>query len=354
MLSGGVDSSLMVAIASRFKENLDTYTVIFPGNNNHNEQEHAKLISKAFNTNHHELNAELIEPELIEKLCFYFDEPMTDSSILPTYLLCKEMSNFCKVAIGGDGADELFGGYNHYAKLSSLNNLTRFIPFTLRKYLTKQILMMFPQNIRGKKTIELIGEDISSLQFSSSLMFNYKERQQLIVNEALLREIHYDKNLSYIPRNDFINRVTRDDFQNYMSEDILVKIDRSSMANSLEVRSPFLDKKIIEFAFTEVPSIYKVHKGEKKILLKMLASKLLPKNFDIKRKQGFSIPINQLLASGKWFEYFENKISSFDGIEINKEYALTMLNDQKKGSYNGEKLFSLVQFICWHEQHIEK
>ena len=353
MLSGGVDSSLMVAIASRFKENLDTYTVIFPDNKIFNEQKYAKLISKEFNTNHHELEANSIEPEIIEKLVYFFDEPMTDSSMIPTYILCKEMSNFCKVAIGGDGGDELFGGYNHYSRLLLLNNLSKFIPFTIRKYAAKNILKILPLNLRGRKTIELFGQDLNHLDFSTSLMFDLNQRNHLLMNQSrFLKNIEFSKNEKDISENDFVTRMTAHDFQNFMSEDILVKIDRASMAHSLEIRSPFLDSRIINFAFTEVPSKLKVHGQKKKILLKTLAKRILPSEFDLQRKQGFSIPINNLLIEGHWHDYFHNKISSFEGIEINKEYALNMLAEQKKGAHNGEKLFSLVQFICWHEKHI--
>jgi asparagine synthase (glutamine-hydrolysing) len=337
MLSGGVDSSIMVAIASRFKDKLNTYTVIYPDNKVFNEQKYAKLISKRFSTNHHELEANSIEPELIEKLAYYFDEPMTDSSMIPTYILCEEMSNFCKVAIGGDGGDELFGGYNHYSRLLLLNNLSKFIPLPIRKIAINNILKILPHN----------------LNFSSSLMFDLNQRSHLLMNQSrFLKNIEFSKNEKGISENDFITRMTAHDFQNFMSEDILVKIDRASMAHSLEIRSPFLDSRIIDFAFTEVPSKLKVHGQKKKILLKTLAKKILPSEFDLQRKQGFSIPINNLLIKGHWHDYFHNRISSFEGIEINKEYALTMLSEQKKGAHNGEKLFSLVQFICWHEKHI--
>jgi len=353
MLSGGIDSSLMVAIASRFKEKLNTYTVIYPDNKIFNEQKYAKLISKKFNTNHHEIEANSIEPELIEKLAYYFDEPMADSSMIPTYILCKEMSNFCKVAIGGDGGDELFGGYNHYSRLLLLNNLSKFIPFPIRKFAINNILKILPHNLRGRKTIELFGQDLNNLNFSPSLMFDLNQRSHLLMNESrFLKNIEFSKNEKDISENDFMTRMTAHDFQNFMSEDILVKIDRASMAHSLEIRSPFLDSRIIGFAFTEVPSKLKVHGQKKKILLKTLAKNILPSEFDLQRKQGFSIPINNLLIKGHWHDYFHNKISSFEGIVINKEYALTMLGEQKKGAHNGEKLFSLVQFICWHEKHI--
>jgi len=354
MLSGGVDSSLMVALASRHINKLDTYTVVFPGNNNYNEQKFAKLISKKFKTNHHELNAELIEPELIEKLVYFYDEPMADSSMMPTYLLSKEMSKYCKVAIGGDGADELFGGYNHYGKLMDLYSFSKFLPAKLRKNLITYSLKLLPNDFRGKKTMELFGQDLVKMNYSSSLMFNIDERKILLKNNLdMVKNITFNSDLDFIPEADLIKRMTVNDFQNYMSEDILVKVDRASMANSLEVRSPFLDQKIIEFAFNDVPSSLKLEGSNKKILLKDLAKKILPVEFNLKRKQGFSIPINQLLIAGKWRDYFYSKISSFNGFEINKTYALEILANQKKGGHNGEKLFCLVQFICWYEHHIQ-
>lgn len=355
MLSGGVDSSLLVAMASRIKSKLDTFTVIFPDNKIYNEQKHAKLISKKFRTNHHELDAGSIEPELIEKLTYFFDEPMTDSSMLPTYLLCKEMSKFCKVAIGGDGADELFGGYNHYVKLSSIHELCKYVPHKMRHAISKAALSTLPRNIRGRKTIEILGEDLINLNFSSSLLFNYEDRKTLFYKyPEMAQEIIFERNIGQVSQQDFIKRMTLVDFQNYLSEDILVKVDRASMANSLEVRSPFLDKKIIEFAFTEIPSSKKIYQNQKKILLKDLCKKLLPSEFNLSRKQGFSIPINQLLISGKWYDFFYTKIQEFNGFEINKSFAFKLLEDQKIGAHNGEKLYSLVQLICWHERHIQE
>jgi asparagine synthase (glutamine-hydrolysing) len=354
MLSGGVDSSLLVAMASRIKNKLDTFTVIFPDNKNYNEQKHAKLISQKFRTNHHELDAGSIEPELIEKLTYFFDEPMTDSSMLPTYLLCKEMSNFCKVAIGGDGADELFGGYSHYTKLLSMHKLCRYIPHQMRHAISRGALSALPKNMRGRKTIEILGEDLINLNFSSSLMFNYEDRKLLFSKyPEMFKEIIFKRNISGVPKEDFIKRMTLVDFKNYLSEDILVKVDRASMANSLEVRSPFLDKKIIEFVFTEIPSYKKIYQNQKKILLKDLCKKLLPNQFDLSRKQGFSIPINQLLISGKWYDFFYSKIQEFNGFEINKNFVFKLLEDQKTGAHNGEKLYSLVQLICWYERHIQ-
>ena len=224
----------------------------------------------------------------------------------------------------------------------------------MRYAISRGALSALPRNIRGRKTIEILGEDLINLNFSSSLMFNFEDRKLLFSKyPEMVKEIIFKRNISGIPKEDFIKRMTLVDFQNYLSEDILVKVDRASMANSLEVRSPFLDKKIIEFAFTEIPSYKKIYQNQKKILLKDLCKKLLPNQFDLSRKQGFSIPINQLLISGKWYDFFYSKIQEFNGFELNKNFAFKLLEDQKTGAHNGEKLYSLVQLICWYERHIQ-
>ena len=122
------------------------------------------------------------------------------------------------------------------------------------------------------------------------------------------------------------------------------------MANSLEIRSPFLDHKIIEFAFQEVPSSLKVDQHNRKILLKKLAAKVLPKSFNFERKQGFSIPLKDLILSQEWVEYFQWKIESSDPNIFNHEYALALLNNQNSYSNNAERMAGLVVFMIWVEK----
>ena len=153
------------------------------------------------------------------------------------------------------------------------------------------------------------------------------------------------------PKNlDLLERVTRMDFYNYLAEDILVKVDRASMLNSLEVRAPFLDKHLIEFAFQKVPSNLKVDINNKKIMLKKLTSRLLPPEFDKHRKQGFSIPINNWLKKGKFRDYFYDvlleKQTIFDQHSIN-----SLLIGQDKGRNNGERLFALLMFELWRREY---
>jgi asparagine synthase (glutamine-hydrolysing) len=140
------------------------------------------------------------------------------------------------------------------------------------------------------------------------------------------------------------------DFSNYLAEDILVKVDRASMMNSLEVRSPFLDKDLIEFAFNKVPSNLKANSTQKKILLKRLSCKLLPKDFDRTRKQGFQIPLNDWLKQGKYRDFFYNVLLDSNTI-FDKKIVLKLFKYQDLGMNNGERLFALVMFELWRRQH---
>jgi len=140
------------------------------------------------------------------------------------------------------------------------------------------------------------------------------------------------------------------DFNNYLPEDILVKVDRASMLSSLEVRAPFLDKDLMEFAFREVPPFLKATKKDRKILLKELAIKILPKEFDINRKQGFSIPLNDWIREGDFRDFFYDILLNQESI-YNQKYVRTILKYQDKGFNNGERIFALVMFELWRKQY---
>jgi asparagine synthase (glutamine-hydrolysing) len=150
---------------------------------------------------------------------------------------------------------------------------------------------------------------------------------------------------------DLLQRATRMDFEQYLSNDILVKVDRSSMLSSLEVRAPFLDTGVVEFAFRDVPSALKASPTSRKILLKKLARRMLPSHFNLQRKQGFSIPLDSWLQSTPWQQYFRDVLlddsqRTFDHGMINKLFA-----GLKRGRANGERLFGLVMFELWRREY---
>ena len=350
LLSGGVDSSVLVSLASRIETKINTFTVTFPGYSKFDESHHANIIAKKFNTNHYEVDGGKISPWIMDEIVQFFDEPLADSSILPTFTLFKEISNHYKVAIGGDGGDELFGGYDHYNRAAQLELAGKLMPLLLRKGIAKFILSRKNIGSKGYKSIEIFGSNFKELDTNFNHFFNYEEREKLLLNN-LHCSVPYEVKEFNLSNKNLIERLSYRDFNNFLSEDILVKVDRSSMAHSVELRSPFLDKKIIDFAFNQTPANQKISLFQRKILLKKLASKILPGQFDLKRKQGFSIPINDLLKEEVWFDYFYTKISDFQTSIFDKDLLFKLMNDQKAGMQNGERLFSIVHFICWHNRY---
>jgi len=269
--------------------------------------------------------------------------------MIPTYLLSKEIRKHCKVAIGGDGADELFGGYSHYNRYNFLAKIQKFIPYPLRDSIVNTALSLLPKNIRGRKTLELFGKRLNKLEFNNANLFDYKKREKLFKNNTLLKKTISEKK---VISTDIVRSVTFEDYNNYLSEDILVKVDRASMACSLEVRSPFLDSEITKFAFHEVPSYLKVYKNQRKILPKMLAKKMLPKSFDYERKQGFGFPVNELFQSGKWHNFLKDKINSDQNYFLDKKYCNQLLAQQAEGDNIGESLFAIALFLVWCEEYV--
>ena len=350
LLSGGVDSSLVTAMAVRSSSQVQTFTIGFPGHGKLDETEHARLIARHFGTQHTELMAEPIAADLLPSLARQFDEPIVDSSVIPTFLVSKLVRQHCTVALGGDGGDELFGGYGHYSRLQRIQKQLGVIPRPLRNGVALGAEKLLPVGVKGRNWLQGLNVDLGNglplvLHFDATtrrrLLAAYPGRGQEA--EALLH--------SWIPlHTDLLQRATRMDFSNYLTEDILVKVDRASMLNSLEMRSPLLDYHLIEFAFNKVPSRLKATQTEKKILLKSLTSRILPPEFDRHRKQGFSIPLTEWLKGGAVRELFAQVLRdsqcSFDAGVVDG-----LLRGQDKGRSNSERLFSLVLFELWRKEY---
>ena len=352
LLSGGVDSSLITAMACRNSDRVKTFTVGFPGFNKLDERGHARLIAKHFNTDHTELAAEEINSDLLIKLASQFDEPIIDSSMLPTYLLCELVQKHCKVVLGGDGADELFGGYEHYSRMLWMKDNLNFIPKVFKSAISSFSTMALPLGFKGKNWLQNLDVDFQNEIPLIASYFDVHARKNLMrhVNEDwdTSSEGYFQK--INLQNGDILKRSLHMDFTNYLAEDILVKVDRTSMINSLEVRSPFLDKNIIEFAFNEVPSHLKANSKDKKIFLKQLSSRILPPQFDRLRKQGFDIPINDWLKKGPLRDFFYNVLLDPQTI-FDKKIVKKLLRYQDIGLNNGERLFALVMFELWRREY---
>ncbi len=356
LLSGGVDSSLTTAMAQRSASRVKTFTIRFPDHTEHDETEHARLVARYFGTEHIELEAESSTVELLPRLARQFDEPIVDSSMIPTYLVSKLVRQHCAVALGGDGGDELFGGYAHYDRLLWTKENLNWISFTLRRGIAKAATAFLPLGFKGRNWLQVLGTDLFRKLPLVAYYFGQDERKNLLQSglephgqRCPTAESIRDQR---IPKHDdLLQRATRMDFENYLSEDILVKVDRAAMLNSLEVRAPWLDYRIIEFAFGKVPSHLKTTTSNRKILPKMLARKLLPKEFDIQRKQGFSIPLASWLHGREWGNYFRQVLLESDGSLFDRRFVIRLLDGQARGRSNSERLFGLVMFELWRREY---
>lgn len=352
LLSGGIDSSLVTALASKVSDNIKTFNISFPGYGKYDESSHAKSIAKHFNTEHIELEADDIDIDLLYKLVKQYDEPIADSSMLPTYLVSNLVRQHCTVALGGDGADELFGGYYHHSRLLWTEGKIRRIPIFIRKFFSKIITSLTPVGFKGRNWIQAIETDFHNSIPLIGLFFDPKTRIRLLKKQRSKVKIVAEKVVKNrtFKTSDLLQRITKTDFVNYMTEDILVKVDRASMINSLELRSPFLDYRIVEFAFSEVPSILKATTSQRKIILKKMSERLLPPEFNKQRKQGFSIPLREWLKDGPWRDLFYQVLLA-DDCFFDKKTVNDLLLGQDKGRNNTERLFSLVFFELWRREH---
>lgn len=351
LLSGGVDSSLVTAMAVRASSRVKTFTIGIPGDAALDESEHARLIARHFGTEHTELMAEPATADLLPKLARQFDEPMVDSSMIPTFLVSQLVRKHCTVALGGDGGDELFGGYGHHSRLLWMKRTLGPIPRPLRRAVGWGAERALPAGVRGRNWLQGLAVDLDRGLPQIASYFDATSRRRLMSRHSRWPLVAERVWRSRTPKDsDLLQRATRMDFETYLANDILVKVDRASMLCSLEVRAPLLDHRLIEFAFSRVPSRLKATPSDKKILLKRLAARVLPPEFDRTRKQGFSIPLAAWLHQGPFRELFHDVLGS-RGATFDAGFVKALLRGQDRGRSNSERLFALVLFELWRREY---
>jgi asparagine synthase (glutamine-hydrolysing) len=345
LLSGGVDSSLITAIASQITtEKLKTFTISFPKFSKFDESQYSQQIAKYYGTEHFELPAGEVTPDIIDEIIEFLDEPMADSSLIPTYIVSKLTKKYVTVALSGDGGDELFGGYPIYKRRLQVNNSG------IQKKLVntfKNAISNLPLGLKGRNYLLEYSSTENGL--NQPLFFDSHSLKKLLCPKVfeLFEQTNQPNDNTIDIDLDIISKATRDDFLNYLPDDILVKTDRMSMANSLELRTPFLDKNIIEFAFSEVPTSLKVNNEELKILLKQLAQNYMPPNYDLIRKQGFSIPL-KFWINNNWDESFQIKASDPINNIINISYYNKLMIYEKNSFFNNSnRLFAILILQKW-------
>ena len=298
LLSGGVDSSIIVALMARVSSApVKTFSIGFQAEQ-FNEAEYARLVSERFGTEHREL---VLDPNLEETLTFLtsiLEEPFGDSSMLPTYYVCRMARQHVTVALSGDGGDELFAGYDRYLVAMERRKFDRMPPWLGRLY-RDQLHDRIPAGMYGKNlawNASLAPRD-RYLDGVSFLPVLHRERS-LFTKEFLQRagELpdplrHWQRLYDDAPAKDLIGRLLYLDTKTYLTGDILTKVDRMSMATSLEVRVPMLDHEFVEWV-AGLPADWKFRMGTRKYILKKLAERLgIPAELLDRRKQGFQLPL---------------------------------------------------------------
>jgi len=353
-LSGGIDSSIIVAfMAQHSAEPIKTFSIGF-GEKDFDETKYAREVSDIFSTDHTEHIVFPDYAEIIESVIADFDEPFGDSSALPTFIVSKITKEYVTVALSGDGGDELFGGYNLYS-IAQKEKMFDIIPSNL-KPIFKHISRIYPKCLKGKDIIYRMSVKNPQLRFIErrKLFYDY-ERHSLYSDKLLMNAGSYSvnelqqENFNNVHDIDFLNQCMFNDLKYYMVEDILVKVDRMTMLNSLETRCPLLDHELVELAF-QLPADLKMKNGINKYLLKKLLDGYVPSNIINRRKQGFALPLTHWF-NNELYEFANDLIFSdvmkesgfFNMKEVRKIYSI-----HKSGRRNmSYKLWLLLAFSIW-------
>ncbi len=352
LLSGGLDSSLVTAAAARVtSEPVRTFTIAFPGAGRLDESSHARLVATHFGTRHTELQADAATADLLPLLAAQFDEPSADSSMVPTYLVSRLIREHATVALGGDGGDELFGGYHWHSYVLQQARARRFLPAPLAAAGRGAVGLM-PRGIMGRNYLTGFFDDTAGGIARFNMIFDAAHRRDLLaplgpaVDDAPLQ---YKRSL--VPETGtVVRRVTESDFRSYLVDDVLVKVDRASMLTSLEVRAPFLDQHLIEFAFGRVPDALKTTRAARKIMLRRLGARWLPPALDLTRKQGFAAPVAQWFQ-GAWGSFMQGVLDGMDPAVFDRAAVRRLVAEQQRGLRHGARLFALTMFELWRRTY---
>lgn len=353
LLSGGVDSSLITAISAMASSSrVRTFTVTLPNHPQLDEGRYARTVSEYLDTDHEELPLDESSVDLIKTLAAQYDEPLADSSMIPTYLLAKSVSRHCKVVLGGDGGDELFGGYLAYQTALRRDRIQRKLPHWSRALVALIARRMMPVGQKGRNSLMALDGGVADGIAQSAVWTDTGDLGALSswlaprLPQAAPKT--WRRNLVNSERG-LPGAAMTTDFLSYLPDDILVKVDRASMLCSLEVRAPFLDSRVVEFAYRSVPNRLRASLSDRKILLKKLASRLLPENLNLDRKQGFTIPISEWMGPSvvaNWREECADQIKSV----LSGPAAAALLrrrNDRAADHF----LYAVILLTSWMRQY---
>ena len=366
-LSGGIDSSAVVYMMSKLSScPVKTFSIGFE-EATHSELKYAKIIARHFGTEHREYIVKPKAIELLPKLVWHYNEPYADSSALPSYYVAQMARQEVKVALNGDGGDECFGGYGRFMAVKYAE-LFRKIPSCLRDGLIAPIMRKIPESLeynnfpaKLKRFLTMASKPYRERHYNWVTLFRDHEKDSLFT-DGFKKEINNRYSFSYLDKTfeessarDLMDLVISTDISTYLLDDLLVKMDIATMANSLEGRSPFLDHKVMEFA-ASIPSDIKIKGTRLKYILKKALSNVLPEEILSRGKMGFGIPIDSWFR-GELKNYSYDILMSPESLNrgyFKKEAIERLLEDHCRAkANNGARIWTLLNLELWHRIFID-
>lgn len=356
-LSGGIDSTAIAALAKRHNPNLLTFTTGFE-REGYSEIDVAAESAEAIGAEH---IVKVVSPEeyaeAIPKIMWYLDDPVADPSLVPLYFVAETARKHVKVVLSGEGADELFGGYTIYKEPLSLAPFEK-VPAPLLKGLRK-LGEVLPEGVKGKSLLDRGTQPMESRYYGNARNFNFEQLERVLPwakpewdhREVTAPIYAQSRELGMDP----VARMQHLDLFTWMRGDILVKADKINMANSLELRVPFLDKEVFELAQT-IPHELKIAEGTTKYALRRAMEQIVPAHVLHRKKLGFPVPMRHWLAGEELHGWAQDTINESQTEHIfNKPAVLEMLKEHRDGvSDHSRRLWTVLAFMIWHGIFVEK
>lgn len=360
-LSGGIDSSTVVALMARHMgQPVKTFSIGFH-EDSYNELKYARVTAQKYGTDHHEFFVTPDICEVVDELAWHFDEPFADSSAIPTYMVSKLAREHVTVVLSGDGGDELFAGYTRYAVERKRGGFER-LPKQLREGVMRPLSQRLPHSTWGRNYLHNVSLDPISRYLDSVSVFTNLNRRSLYSSD-FSRQLGpggyvgglFNRLVENVKSDEPLDHLLYLDSKTYLPGDILTKVDRMSMAVSLEARAPLLDHKLIEFV-TRVPAALKLSGLETKYLLKRAVKDLVPAEILNRPKQGFGVPIqewiNQQLRS-RIRDTLSDARTRQRGY-VDSRYVAVLLDEHERGRRDHSmSLWALVMLELWHRQFFD-
>lgn len=369
-LSGGIDSSLLVAMMAQQSDHpVETFSIVWDADSQaFDERSYARFVAQRYGTNHHEFLVKPQVEEVLDAIIRSFDEPFADDSTIPNYYIARETRRHVTVALSGLGGDEMAAGYERYLGMRLLHAY-RILPERLRTHCIRRLVQRLPDSRSGnpwigrlKRFVCIADQGFGPSYFTISSKIESSDKNRLLSEAAAQRAgADYDssadflRHLALCDSPNELNQMLYIDMKTYMADQLLVLSDRMSMAHSLELRVPYLDHLLVE-QFADVAPSMKLHGIVKKHLLKKIAERYFPKGFIYRKKMGFSSPIVLWLRGDiqPFMRHVLNRKSLLKAGLLNPDTVELLIQEHVSRRHNHDtKLWSLMMLMLWYDAYID-